>query len=376
VSEVDQMPNRARALARLLTLAAFAAAVAVGGSCFRDSGDELRESIEEYLSAADRFQTETRAAPSKPLLLEAMERYRQAAGKFYGRLVEIEKQSPRTSRDELSKELVAYNPRLQRASIQVSAVLQSLAERHPKDPEVLSALRRIRAVSDTPGAVAVPVTAAPAAAPAAEAGSPAPELSPRPAASPRAALLAALQDRIDRIRGLILEARLDEAEVLLVEVFWVPGTCPEARADRALVELFDRRRQILLDFIARKRGVCPGCPAERPPTDAAVRAPLAPGAGAVADGGRAAGAGAGGVDAAASKTGVPLCDRYLEAYLRCLDRVGRPAARKQMRETFAKTREGFLRSATTPEGRRGIEGACRMALDAARKTMASYHCTW
>jgi len=73
--------------------------------------------------------------------------------------------------------------------------------------------------------------------------------------------------------------------------------------------------------------------------------------------------------------GVPECDRYIDAYMRCIDNKVPEAARPQMREAMAQTVEAWRQAAAGP-ARDGLGPACIAAYDAAKQATSSMGCEW
>ncbi|HEX8140466.1 MAG TPA: hypothetical protein VF544_23070 [Pyrinomonadaceae bacterium] len=76
------------------------------------------------------------------------------------------------------------------------------------------------------------------------------------------------------------------------------------------------------------------------------------------------------------KTGVPICDEYIEKYEKCLNDKVPEAARAQLRSTLETTRKAWKEAAATPQGKAGLAQGCQAALNTAKQTMSAYGCNW
>ena len=82
----------------------------------------------------------------------------------------------------------------------------------------------------------------------------------------------------------------------------------------------------------------------------------------------------GGVEA--GKVGVPECDDYISKYEKCIGGKVPEMARASLKSAFDQTIDGWKKAAATPEGKSGLATGCKMALDAAKQSMAAYGCEW
>ena len=80
--------------------------------------------------------------------------------------------------------------------------------------------------------------------------------------------------------------------------------------------------------------------------------------------------------ATGDKIGVAVCDDYLEKYEKCVSGKVPEAARAQMKTAMDATRTAWKKAAETDAGKQGLEKACQMALDVAKKNMAHFKCEW
>jgi hypothetical protein len=78
---------------------------------------------------------------------------------------------------------------------------------------------------------------------------------------------------------------------------------------------------------------------------------------------------------AKSEFGVPECDRFVQKYLACLEKVPE-STRAMVRQGFDQSRESWKRAAATPEGRAGLTTACQQAEAASQMAMQAYGCRW
>ncbi|HEX8709979.1 MAG TPA: hypothetical protein VF723_17190 [Pyrinomonadaceae bacterium] len=75
------------------------------------------------------------------------------------------------------------------------------------------------------------------------------------------------------------------------------------------------------------------------------------------------------------KTGVAVCDEYLEKFEACLSKVPE-AARAQYKSSFEQTRKTWRDAAATPQGKAGLTQGCQAALNAAKQSMGAFGCSW
>jgi len=77
-------------------------------------------------------------------------------------------------------------------------------------------------------------------------------------------------------------------------------------------------------------------------------------------------------------TGVPECDDYLAKFMLCMSTSSRfpAAARVSVERSLLQMAHSWRQSSTTPSGRRALAQACKQALVAAKRSMASFGCKW
>ena len=77
-------------------------------------------------------------------------------------------------------------------------------------------------------------------------------------------------------------------------------------------------------------------------------------------------------------TGVPECDEYLAKFLNCMSTSSSfpAAARVPVERSLQQMAHSWRQAAGTPSGRRSLAQACKQALAAAKRSMASYGCKW
>jgi len=80
--------------------------------------------------------------------------------------------------------------------------------------------------------------------------------------------------------------------------------------------------------------------------------------------------------ASGNRTGVADCDDFLERYEACLQSNVPEAQRAALRTSVDSMRTSWRSAAQTPQGRAGLEQACRQARDAARQQMTAYNCSF
>jgi hypothetical protein len=74
--------------------------------------------------------------------------------------------------------------------------------------------------------------------------------------------------------------------------------------------------------------------------------------------------------------GVPTCDEYVAKYTECVDLKAPESARAALRQALEESKGQLQQVASTPAGREGLSVACNQALEAAKKAMQPYGCTW
>jgi len=74
--------------------------------------------------------------------------------------------------------------------------------------------------------------------------------------------------------------------------------------------------------------------------------------------------------------GVAECDEYLEKYSACLRHEALARSRARMEQVLGETREAWRQTATTAEAREGLAQACKIASEAAAKSMRALGCRW
>ena len=74
--------------------------------------------------------------------------------------------------------------------------------------------------------------------------------------------------------------------------------------------------------------------------------------------------------------GIPECDTYINKYSACVDEKVPEASRQAMKDAFAKTRDAWKQAASTEAGKKALAQACTQAMDAAKKAMEQFGCSW
>ena len=74
--------------------------------------------------------------------------------------------------------------------------------------------------------------------------------------------------------------------------------------------------------------------------------------------------------------GVPECDDYINKYTGCLKDKIPEASRGAMEQGLNTMKEAWKKAAETEAGKAGLANACKMALDAAKKSMGAFGCEW
>ena len=78
-----------------------------------------------------------------------------------------------------------------------------------------------------------------------------------------------------------------------------------------------------------------------------------------------------------SDVGVAACNEWLRRNSRCVRERLTGEARRQMLETMDQLPETWRQTAATPEGRAGLENACRQTIDSTPPTARNPHgCGW
>lgn len=76
--------------------------------------------------------------------------------------------------------------------------------------------------------------------------------------SGRAAQVAKLDGQVARIQKLLAAGKYDEAEVLLVDIHWIPVEA--ARHEQEFIRTYDEKRAALEKFLDEKKGAKPAAP--------------------------------------------------------------------------------------------------------------------
>jgi len=74
--------------------------------------------------------------------------------------------------------------------------------------------------------------------------------------------------------------------------------------------------------------------------------------------------------------GVAACDDFLKKYEACVSGKVPAAAQATFKTSLDTWRSSWKKLAETPQGKAGLETACKSALDQAKTSLASYGCTW
>lgn len=78
----------------------------------------------------------------------------------------------------------------------------------------------------------------------------------------------------------------------------------------------------------------------------------------------------------AEQIGVPECDNFLNAYETCITTKAPAAVRPGFQATMTAWRAEWKRMANDPTTKAGLAAACKTHMENARKSMASYGCTF
>ena len=79
---------------------------------------------------------------------------------------------------------------------------------------------------------------------------------------------------------------------------------------------------------------------------------------------------------AAGDIGVAACDDFLKKYEACVSGKVPAAAQATFKTSLDTWRSSWKKLAETPQGKAGLEAACKSALDQAKTSLASYNCSW
>jgi pectate lyase len=74
--------------------------------------------------------------------------------------------------------------------------------------------------------------------------------------------------------------------------------------------------------------------------------------------------------------GVAACDEFLKKYEACVSGKVPAAAQATFKTSLDNWRSSWKKLAETPQGKAGLEAACKSSLDAAKTSLASYNCSW
>jgi hypothetical protein len=79
---------------------------------------------------------------------------------------------------------------------------------------------------------------------------------------------------------------------------------------------------------------------------------------------------------AAGDIGVAECDDFLKKYEACVSGKVPAAAQATFKTSLDTWRSSWKKLAETPQGKAGLETACKSALEQAKTSLASYNCSW
>ncbi|HWS88646.1 MAG TPA: hypothetical protein VN282_16850 [Pyrinomonadaceae bacterium] len=74
--------------------------------------------------------------------------------------------------------------------------------------------------------------------------------------------------------------------------------------------------------------------------------------------------------------GVAACDDFLKKYEACVSGKVPAAAQATFKTSLDTWRSSWKQLAGTPQGKAGLETACKSALEQAKTSLSSYGCTW
>ena len=80
--------------------------------------------------------------------------------------------------------------------------------------------------------------------------------------------------------------------------------------------------------------------------------------------------------AAAGDIGVAACDEFLKKYEACVSGKVPAAAQATFKTSLDTWRSSWKKLAETPQGKAGLETACKSALEQAKTSLSSYGCAW
>jgi hypothetical protein len=79
---------------------------------------------------------------------------------------------------------------------------------------------------------------------------------------------------------------------------------------------------------------------------------------------------------AAGDIGVAACDDFLKKYEACVSGKVPAAAQATFKTSLDTWRSSWKKLAETPQGKAGLETACKSALEQAKTSLGAYNCTW
>jgi hypothetical protein len=74
--------------------------------------------------------------------------------------------------------------------------------------------------------------------------------------------------------------------------------------------------------------------------------------------------------------GVAACDDFLKKYEACVSGKVPAAAQATFKTSLDTWRSSWKKLAETPQGKAGLETACKSALEQAKTSLGTYGCTW
>ena len=80
--------------------------------------------------------------------------------------------------------------------------------------------------------------------------------------------------------------------------------------------------------------------------------------------------------ASGDKIGIAECDSFIDSYEACVRDKVPEMARAQFNSTLAQWRRSWREQAANPQNRPALVQACKTQLEAARRSMKAYNCTF
>jgi len=80
--------------------------------------------------------------------------------------------------------------------------------------------------------------------------------------------------------------------------------------------------------------------------------------------------------AALGKIGIPECDEYVEKFEACVNTKVPESQRANFMSSFISMRQSWKAIANNPQTKSELAKGCKQSMEASKKTMSSFACTW